>query len=308
MFERVKIKNIKNILLYLLGNGAATKPKLVRATALSNSTVSDTVNAMRQLGFLLTDGEHDSAGGRRSVIYRLNSGFGCFLGVTLDGDGALLCRTDACGKLLGHVYTTWHGSASVLEQIYGLLETACADATRGKVLGVGIGVPGLVDHPAQKVLYCAPLGWENVPLTALIRERLDLCCLTDHTANGQVALHKVFGGARDTDDFAVICEAFGTKLALCLDGHTCRGMNNLCGVAENFTALCSAVGVAAPLLDLNRLLCGWRTNAGKEQLVILASQSGMPSVRLYEAGDADLALGMALLGEIRWFETVYYLM
>lgn len=308
MFEKVKIKNIKNILLYLLSNGTATKPKLVRATELSNSTVSDTVNAMRQLGFLLTDGEDDSIGGRRSVIYRLNRNFGCFLGVSLDADGVSLCRTDACGTLLTHSRRPWGCARPVLEQLYALLDSTCADTSYGKVLGVGIGVPGSVDHPAQKVLHYGPLGWKNLSLSKQVHERLGLCCLIDHTVNGQVALHKVFGGARDTDDFAVISECFASKLALCLDGNTCRGTHNLCGEAGAFSALCDAAAVAVPLLDLNRLLCGWRTEAGRVAVSALASRLAGSSVVLYEAKDSDLALGMALLGEIRWFETVYYLM
>lgn len=308
MFEKVKIKNIKNILLYLLGNGCATKPRLVQATELSNSTVSDTVNSMRQLNFLLADGADDSVGGRRSVIYRLNGAYGCFLGICPDTKGALWCRTDACGKLLEHDYMPWQGSAPILDQLFTLLNTACGDTTHGKVLGIGVGIPGSVDHPAQNVVHCAPLGWKNVPLTALVRERLGLCCLIDHTVNGQVALHKAFGGARRTDDFAVISEQFDTKLALCLDGNTCRGVHNLCGEASSLPDLCRSAAAAVPLLDLDLLLCGWSTREGRDQLETLRAWPGMPSVSLYEAGPADLAQGMALLGEVRWFETVYYLM
>jgi len=308
MFERVKIKNIKNILLYLLSNTTATKPKIVRATELSNSTVSDTVNAMCQLGFLLADGEDTSIGGRRSVIYRLNRDFGCFLGVQIEQDGVSICRTDPCGALLDYFHQPWTPDVPPLEQLYALLEKICADPACGKVLGIGLGVPGSVNHPAQRILHCALPGWDDLPLTALVRDRLGVCCVMDHTVNGQIALHKVFGGARDTDDFAVICEASPTKLALCLDGKTCRGMHNLCGESETFSALCAAAQAAAPLLDLNRLLCGWRTGQGQDALADLGAGLPSPTVELYEAKESDLALGMALLGEIQWFENVYYLM
>ncbi len=308
MFEKVKIKNIKNILLYLLSNGTATKSRLVNATELSNSTVSDTVNAMYQRGLLLSDGKDDSIGGRRSRIYRLNRDIGCFLGVCVDQDGADLCRTNACGNLIGSTRVPWQGPSPVQEQLLHLLQGVSTDTSHGRLLGVGIGVPGSVDHPAQKVLRYDPLEWVQLPLTALIRQRLDLCCLLDHTVNGQIALHKVFGGARDTDDFAVLCESFPDKLALCLDGNTCRGAHNLCGQAPGLSALCEAAAAAMPLLDLDRLLCGWSTEAGRQALEALAARLKTPHAALYQVRRSDLAQGMALLGELRWFETVYYLM
>lgn len=307
MFEKVKIKNIKNILLCLLREGSATKPQLVRATALSNSTVSDAVNAMLALGFLLTDGEEASIGGRRSRIYRLNAGFGCFLGLCLAPDAVQLCRTDARGALLAWSRVPWQAGEPADRQLYRLLEAACADRTWGNVLGVGIGVDGAVDYPAQTVVHSGIPAWDGFPLAAALHDRFGPCFLTDHLINGQIALHKVFGGARETDDFAVLCEDFGRKLALCLDGHTCRGAQNLCGQAADLAGLCAALRTAAPLLDLDRVLGGWRTPAGKRRLEALAVEPGMPAFQLYEAGEADLALGMALLGEIRWFETVYYL-
>lgn len=308
MFEKVKITNIKNILLYLLSHETATKPRLVNATELSNSTVSDTVNAMCHFGFLLSDRMDDSTGGRRSRIYRLNRNYGCFLGVCLDPNGADLCRTDACGKPIDCTRISWEGSEPVLEQLTALIGRLSQETSHGKMLGVGIGIPGSVDHPAQKVLHYAPLHWEQLPLTSLLRKRLDLCCLIDHTFNGQIALHKVFGYARDTDDFAVLSEFFPSKLALCMDGNTCRGVHNLCGQASELSALCRGVAALAPLLDLDRVLLGWHTPAGRQAMEAVAAQLTAPRAVLYQARRSDLAQGMAILGELRWFETVYYLM
>lgn len=308
MFEKVKITNIKNILLYLLSNETATKPRLVNATELSNSTVSDTVNAMCHLGFLLSDRMDDSTGGRRSRIYHLNRNYGCFLGICIDPKGADLCRTDACGRLIDCTRISWKSTEPVLEQLITLIESLSAKTSHGKILGVGIGIPGSVDHPAQRVLHYAPLDWKQLPLTSLLHQRLGLCCLIDHTFNGQIALHKVFGYARDTDDFAVLSEIFPNKLALCVDGNTCRGVHNLCGQSPDFSALCCGMATVAPLLDLDRILLGWYSTDGRQTLEALAAQLTVPHAVLYQAHRSDLAQGMAILGELRWFETVYYLM
>ena len=90
MVERFDLQNRRLLLLRLLDYGNATKQNLVQWTGLSNTTVSDTINAMLKTGFVRTAGMQRSIGGRRSVIYSINGEYGQFAGVRC---GARVCAS-----------------------------------------------------------------------------------------------------------------------------------------------------------------------------------------------------------------------
>ncbi len=56
--------------------------------------------------------------------------------------------------------------AQMLEQTEGLIQEAIdqAQAAGQRLLGIGVGVPGLVDHATGTLLFAPNLGWSNVPL------------------------------------------------------------------------------------------------------------------------------------------------
>lgn len=97
MVERFDLQNRRLLLLRLLDYGNATKQNLVQWTGLSNTTVSDTINAMLKTGFVRTAGMQRSIGGRRSVIYSINGEYGQFAGVEVWGSGVRITLCDAPG-------------------------------------------------------------------------------------------------------------------------------------------------------------------------------------------------------------------
>ena len=79
--------------------GTLQSRNLVQWTGLSNTTVSDTINAMLKTGFVHTDGMQKSIGGRRSVIYSINGRYGQFAGIELYAQGVHMALCDAEGHI-----------------------------------------------------------------------------------------------------------------------------------------------------------------------------------------------------------------
>ena len=98
MSDKLDYQNRRLLLLRLLDYRNATKQNLVQWTGLSNTTVSDTINAMLKTGFVHTDGMQKSIGGRRSVIYSINGRYGQFAGIELYAQGVhmALCDAERC--------------------------------------------------------------------------------------------------------------------------------------------------------------------------------------------------------------------
>ena len=93
--------------------------------------------------------------------------------------------------------------------------------------GIGIGVPGLVDHARGLVRSSTILdGWSDIPLASEVSRRLDLPCTIDNDVNVAAIHERDVRGARD-----LLYVAIGTGIggALVLGGTLWRGAGSLAG-------------------------------------------------------------------------------
>ena len=99
-----------------------------------------------------------------------------------------------------------HGVDVVVEKILSCLAAVLADSgvPPGAILGVGVGVPGVVEHGAETVLYGQTYGWDGVPLERLLRAGTDLPLYIDNGAN-TMGLAELWFGAGQGARHAVVC-------------------------------------------------------------------------------------------------------
>ncbi|HEY0717492.1 MAG TPA: ROK family protein, partial [Streptosporangiaceae bacterium] len=85
------------------------------------------------------------------------------------------------------------------------------------ILGVGVGVPGVVEHGAEVLLYGQTYGWDAVPLERLLRAGTDLPLYIENGANtlGQAEL---WFGAGQGARHGVVC-LIGSGVGASIIGH-----------------------------------------------------------------------------------------
>lgn len=303
--ERSDLQNRRLLLLRLLDYGNATKQNLVQWTGLSNTTVSDTINAMLKTGFVRTAGMQRSIGGRRSVIYSINGEYGQFAGVEVWGSGVRITLCDARGQILSHFQVPRCPDELSINLLYRAIDQLLERPEAANVLAVGIGVEGQIDHPTQTVLKSGVLNWQNVPLKEIVERRIYVPVFIDSTINGQISLRKYKLGADCPAHFMILNDLFPCKAAICLDGHVCRGHANSCGTGHSFTALIQQVHDLYDLLGLERIwIACQRIGQIKEVEQMLGPIDCVP-IELYLSDPNELAWGMALEAETKWFGTIY---
>ncbi len=136
------------------------------------------------------------------------------------------------------------------------LEEAIAQVARSllkecrTVVGIGVGIPGLVDYPAGVVHSCANLpGWDRVPLRAALERRLRIPVRVDNDVNAMTLAEWRFGAGRGASHLICITLGTGVGGGLVLGGRLHRGWQGSAGeighmpLAEKGTA-CSCGGVA----------------------------------------------------------------
>jgi predicted NBD/HSP70 family sugar kinase len=93
----------------------------------------------------------------------------------------------------------------------------------GRVLGLGLGLPGLVDHAAGALRWSPLVSERDAPLAAPLSARLGLPVAVDNDANLLTLAELWFGRGRDTSDFAVVTIEHGVGMGLVVDHALYRG-------------------------------------------------------------------------------------
>lgn len=106
----------------------------------------------------------------------------------------------------------------------------------GKLLGVGIGVPGVIDMEVGVIRKSANLpGWSEYPVRDEIERRLGAHVFLNHDAKVAALGEKWLGAGRDVENMAMITLGTGIGGAIILDGKIYYGMNGMAGEFGHLT-------------------------------------------------------------------------
>ncbi|MFG2347556.1 ROK family transcriptional regulator [Streptomyces phaeochromogenes] len=217
------------VLRRLYFEGPMSRFELGPATGLSSGSISNVVAELVGDGLVEEAGSVDSDGGRPRTLLRVAPASGHMIGVDVgetrvrvelfDLTLTELARTERplehqgydVDVIVGHIRD---GIAEVL---------AAAEIAPERLLGVGIGVPGIVERtPAEgAVVHGQTIGWPAVPLESLLRTA---CGLPDSvpyfTDNGAKTLGQAemwFGAGRGADNAVVVLFGSGVGASLVTD-------------------------------------------------------------------------------------------
>jgi glucokinase len=115
----------------------------------------------------------------------------------------------------------------VFHAICGLIDKIHSPA----VMGIGIGVPGLVDLETNEVIDMANIpSWDRVPLKKWMEDRYHVPVIINNDANCFAIGEKHFGKGRQYHNFAGIVLGTGLGAGIIINDHLYSGM--FCGAGE----------------------------------------------------------------------------
>ncbi|WP_055591480.1 ROK family protein [Peterkaempfera griseoplana] len=229
------------LLRHLYFEGPLSRHELGRISGLSSGSISNVVGELLADGLVEECGSVESDGGRPRTLLRVTPGLAHLVGVDVGEtqvrvalfDLALteLAASDQplsdCGHDVGHVVEL------ILTGLSEVLERTGVD--RSTVLGVGIGVPGIVeqDHPEADgdtvVVHGPTVGWDAVPLGRLLRAGTDLPLYIDNGAKTLGQAEMWFGAGRGARNAVVVLFGSGVGACVITDGARFRGSTSSAG-------------------------------------------------------------------------------
>ncbi|MFI5062938.1 MAG: ROK family protein [Streptosporangiales bacterium] len=294
-------------------NGPLTRQEVGAVAGLSPATVSNLVAALVAEGVVAEVGLEDSNGGRPRGLLQVNPDYGYVIGVDV-GETAFLVElfdfslrplarhtsvTDLSvldpDDAVGHIVT---GITSVIAEA-GVAEQA--------ILGVGVAVPGLVEHRESAVVHGQSVGWDAVPLEAMLRRETDLPILVDNGAKTLGQAERWFGAARGTDNAVIVLLGIGVGMCFISNGEVYRGATSSAGEWGHTTVMvggrtcrCGAEGCLEAYVGAGAIVARHEELKGRQTATSPAGLEGRIAA-LIGARDQDRAAAQVL------DETVTYL-
>lgn len=271
-----------------------THPTLSRArlaieTGLNPSTVSAIISELIQENLIRETDLIQSSTGRPGRLLELNPEGGCALGIEINVDYSEFLITDFAANVLWRqrqTFTPEIGQEEIMFRVSDMAKKALAFIQeRGyRLLGVGVGVPGLVDVSSGLLRLAPNLHWVNVPVRDVLAVYFDCPIYVENEANAAALGEYYFGAVRNVKDFIYLSAGIGLGSGIVLGGKLYRGIYGYAGEAGHMT------------LDVNGELCGcgkhgcWETFVGPravEKRVQRSLAAGAKSV-LHDMAKGDL--------------------
>ncbi|HEX7125564.1 MAG TPA: ROK family protein [Thermodesulfobacteriota bacterium] len=162
------------------------------------------------------------------------------VGVDLGGTNtrlALVSDAGIAGARLRHHTEVSRGREHVLGRMADAILRLARDVPAGgRLVGVGVGVPGVVDQAGGAVVASANFpGWRDVPIAAELTRRTGLRVSLENDANAAAVGEGCVGAGRPYDSFVLLTLGTGIGSGIVLDGRLWRGAQGMAGEAGHVT-------------------------------------------------------------------------
>lgn len=172
--ERRTVRDVRKgnqsmLLRTLYFHGPASRNELTRLTGLSAATVSSMTGDLLAENVVVEAGHVESDGGRPRVILRVNPVYGYAIGVDVADTHVRVelfdLEMNEKAKVEYALRPARHDIELVVRHILAGIDVVLADGgvSAGQVLGVGVGVPGIVERGGDVLVHAKTFGWDGRP-------------------------------------------------------------------------------------------------------------------------------------------------
>jgi predicted NBD/HSP70 family sugar kinase len=223
------------VMFQLLRDGRPrTRADLAALTGQARSTIAQRVDALMAAGLVAPAGEATSTGGRPPATFAFHPAARVVLAAELGATHARLAVTDLASTILaetGADLPISDGPDVVLDWVvtHGRALLAATGRAPEDLVGVGIGLPGPVEHSTGRPINPPIMpAWDDVDVPGILAARLGAEVLVDNDVN-VMALGEHRTAFPDVDDLLFVKIATGIGSGIIADGRLRRGAQGAAG-------------------------------------------------------------------------------
>ena len=232
--------NKKMILEILFEYGPINRAEIARLSGLSVPTVMKITDEFSHSSLIRGVGKRESTGGRQPELLEINRDACCCLGLDVGRNRIKVVVMNLAGEI-AIKRTILTGDTLppevLIYRMISLVREVLEETGRlkSRLLGIGIGMPGLLDPDTGMVNFSPDFGWEHVDLLGRFRHEFP-CHIVIENANRVMALgERWFGAGKKADNFLCVNLGHGIGSALVFGGEVYRGNSGTSGEIGHIT-------------------------------------------------------------------------
>ncbi len=316
--------NTKQVLSVIRSQEFISRAEICRVLGLTAPTVNKILAQLAESGFVEYIGHGKSGGGRPPMLIKFNGKNNFVIGIDIGATTirGVLSNLDAEFILEIQLSTKLKsGESGVMEQIFSLVDRLFArkNFNGAKVLGIGIGVPGLIDHKKGIIDLSPDFGWKNMEFQRRLSERIKLPIVFDNSTRLMAVGEKKYGKGMELDDYFVVNVGYGIAAGIVANGKILGGAKGHAGefghivIDPHSDVLCDcggkghleALSSGRRIADMGRLLLtnnvdedlkklseGNPSNVTAKMIADLARQGNPNAIRIFDSALHYLSIGI----------------
>lgn len=225
--------NRRLILDILRREGSRSRVELAQATGLSGAAVTMLIGDLMNDGLIFEGQQQKSSGGRKPISLQIDYSSRLSIGVKIMSRSIEAVLTDLATSPLRSV------NVNISQPTPEIVATACRDVVaqlvpdeeerETKLVGMGLGLPGLIDRDRGICVKCHRFGWEDVPIASLVEGAAGVPVWIDNDVNAYAVAQQLFGHGRAHDTLAVFILGTGVGAAIMINGQVVGGKRYAAG-------------------------------------------------------------------------------
>jgi glucokinase-like ROK family protein len=230
----INVLNKMNVLNYIRRNGASGRAEIARCLGLSIPTVMNISQSFIDAGTIREVGLGESSGGKPPMLLAMIPDACYSIGVDIGATKITAIVADCNASI---VYKKNYGSKRglskdvILEYITGVIRETLGESPvdEKKIIGIGIGMPGLIDARSGEVLFSPDFGLENMHIIATIENMFSRKTHIENVTQAIAVGEKLFGICKDTENFMCVGLGYGIGSAIVTNGRLYKGRRGFAG-------------------------------------------------------------------------------
>ncbi|TFE22846.1 ROK family transcriptional regulator [Cohnella luojiensis] len=228
----IKRINTAIVLEFILRGAPLSRAQISEQSGLNKATVSSLVQDLIDGSLVKETGTGQSSGGRKPVMLEFIATSGYAIGIDLGVNYIRGALTDLRGGIVAERTSSLRHPEpeAAVEQLCNCIEALMAEAPASSygIVGIGVGVPGLVDDNGT-ILFAPNLKWRDVPLLRLLTERFALPVTIDNEANMGALGEQKYGAGRSISNLVYASVGIGIGTGLILNKTLYKGTSGYSG-------------------------------------------------------------------------------
>lgn len=295
--------NRTTILRTLYFGGEMSRVDLSQQTQLSTATVTNVVAELLNEGSVIEVGSEESLGGRPRTILAINPRYSYLIGVDVGEqhlglelfDLTLAKVATVQYPILTHLAHPERIATQIARGIETVLTTAGV-SQHENVLGIGVGVPGVVEMTTESVVHAPGIGWNAVPFRRFLEEQIPYRIFLDNGVKAMTQAELLIGSGRGFRHIIVVLMGTGVGAGIVINGALYRGASNSAGEwghtrlsLDGPLCRCGNRGCLEAYVGSSRILDRLRTRVPTHPALEYADEEEaiISLVASIRAGDAD---------------------